>query len=64
MASKTAKRTTSKTPDISIVVPVMNEEGNIKPLISASLMRSKDGRLKLFMLMTPVQTIPLLNWLK
>ena len=37
MASKTAKRPNSKTPEISIVVPVMNEEGNIKPLISAIL---------------------------
>ena len=37
MASKTAKRPNSKTPEISIVVPVMNEEGNIRPLISAIL---------------------------
>ncbi|MCE2517875.1 MAG: glycosyltransferase family 2 protein [Alphaproteobacteria bacterium] len=28
-----AKKTAPKTPDISIVVPVMNEEGNITPLI-------------------------------
>ncbi len=34
MASSKAKRPASSTPDISIVVPVMNEEGNIKPLIN------------------------------
>ena len=34
MASTKAKHPSSKTAEISIVVPVMNEEGNIKPLIS------------------------------
>jgi dolichol-phosphate mannosyltransferase len=33
MASKSALRLSSKKPEISIVVPVMNEEGNIRPLI-------------------------------
>lgn len=37
MAVKTAKRPSSKKPEISIVVPVMNEAGNIKPLISGIL---------------------------
>lgn len=34
MASTKVKRPSSKTPEISVVVPVMNEEGNIKPLIN------------------------------
>lgn len=34
MAATKAKKSSSKTPELSIVVPVMNEEGNIWPLIS------------------------------
>ena len=43
MASTKAKRPSSKTPEISIVVPVMNEEGNIEPLI-ADILTAFKGR--------------------
>jgi dolichol-phosphate mannosyltransferase len=47
MASKTASRHSSKKPEISIVVPVMNEEGNIKPLIEGIVKAFKGRRIEI-----------------
>ena len=47
MASTKAKRPSSKAPEISIVVPVMNEEGNIAPLISDILAAFKGRNIEI-----------------
>lgn len=44
---KPAARSSSKTPDISIVVPVMNEEGNITPLINDILTAFKGRNIEI-----------------